>query len=419
MDEYSDPTPIATAKQFKTALLSLKDKGGLSQRDLMLLRAHFHAAKQTISTFQLAKEVGYASFGAVNIRYGKLARRVADSLRYTPTPDSKGDFHWWRTLSYGNDGTPQTDDGHYEWIMRPELVIALKEWNWDCVSTALFINGVFDTVLTPILVAQAAQGGGESFLQPHSGSVVAMLSARPPTPDSPVPLYISTTENLSKICYTAEIVRWEDKRHLSEERRQSVLRYLETFQPEECDLFRGTELGAGKAVNLITIRNLHPLATLPPTSMLTKKSDGLPLKERARSGGWSEVYQRTDLEVFAIATAETEESSTLKLTEEIQRARDLAPDALQQRLATAPRIPERVQIVSIGYRRNADVIVAVLIRANGICERCGKNAPFMRKSDGTPFLEVHHRTPLADGGEDTTENALALCPNCHRELHHG
>jgi predicted HNH restriction endonuclease len=197
------------------------------------------------------------------------------------------------------------------------------------------------------------------------------------------------------------------------------LRYLETFQPEECDLFRGTELGAGKAVNLITIRNLHPLATLPPTSMLTKKSDGLPLKERARSGGWSEVYQRTDLEVFAIATAETEESSTLKLTEEIQRARDLAPDALQQRLATAPRIPERVQIVSIGYRRNADVIVAVLIRANGICERCGKNAPFMRKSDGTPFLEVHHRTPLADGGEDTTENALALCPNCHRELHHG
>jgi len=147
MDEYSDPTPIATAKQFKTALLSLKDKGGLSQRDLMLLRAHFHAAKQTISTFQLAKEVGYASFGAVNIRYGKLARRVADSLRYTPTPDSKGDFHWWRTLSYGNDGTPQTDDGHYEWIMRPELVIALKEWNWDCVSTALFINGVFQDLL--------------------------------------------------------------------------------------------------------------------------------------------------------------------------------------------------------------------------------------------------------------------------------
>jgi 5-methylcytosine-specific restriction protein A len=78
-----------------------------------------------------------------------------------------------------------------------------------------------------------------------------------------------------------------------------------------------------------------------------------------------------------------------------------------------------VQIISIGYRRNADVIVAVLNRANGICERCNKNAPFVRRSDGTPFLEVHHRKPLAEGGEDTTENALALCPNCHREVHHG
>ncbi|MEI9962123.1 MAG: HNH endonuclease signature motif containing protein [Limisphaerales bacterium] len=76
-------------------------------------------------------------------------------------------------------------------------------------------------------------------------------------------------------------------------------------------------------------------------------------------------------------------------------------------------------IISVGYRRNADVIVATLNRANGICERCGKKAPFLRKSGGTPFLEVHHRTPLADGGEDTIENAVALCPNCHREAHYG
>jgi 5-methylcytosine-specific restriction protein A len=26
---------------------------------------------------------------------------------------------------------------------------------------------------------------------------------------------------------------------------------------------------------------------------------------------------------------------------------------------------------------------------------------------------------LAEGGEDTVENALALCPNCHRRLHFG
>ncbi len=287
------------------------------------------------------------------------------------------------------------------------------------MSTALFINGIYDAVLTDILAAQVAQGGGESFLQPYKGSVVSMLRENPPTTNSPVPLYISTTENLSKICYTAEIVKWEDKRELSESRRQIVLRYLETYQAKECDLFRGTELGDGKAVNLITIRNLRRLSIWPPTSLLTKKSDDLPLKERTRAGGWSEVYERGDLAVFTISSAETEESSNRKLAEEIQGARNLDADALRRRLAAAPRIPERVQIISVGFRRNADVIVSVLNRANGICERCRKPAPFLRKSDGTPFLEVHHRTPLAEGGEDTTENALALCPNCHREVHHG
>jgi hypothetical protein len=246
-----------------------------------------------------------------------------------------------------------------------------------------------------------------------------MLRKNPPTANSPVTLYVSTTENLSKICYTAEIIKWEDKRELSESRRQTVLRSLETYQTNECGLFRGAELGEGKAVNLITIRNLRRLAMWPPTSLLTKKSDGLPLKERTRAGGWSEVYERGDLSVFTISSTETEESSTRKLAEEIEGARTLDADALQRRLAAAPRIPERVQIISVGYRRNADVIVAVLNRANGVCERCRKNAPFVRRLDGTPFLEVHHRTPLSEGGEDTTENALALCPNCHREVHHG
>lgn len=37
----------------------------------------------------------------------------------------------------------------------------------------------------------------------------------------------------------------------------------------------------------------------------------------------------------------------------------------------------------------------------------------------SPFLEVHHVVPLADGGVDELGNAAALCPMCHRELHFG
>ncbi|WAG20214.1 HNH endonuclease [Burkholderia gladioli] len=71
------------------------------------------------------------------------------------------------------------------------------------------------------------------------------------------------------------------------------------------------------------------------------------------------------------------------------------------------------------FLRNADVVAEVLHRANGACERCKNPAPFLRKKDGSPYLEVHHVQQLANDGEDTVDNAIALCPNCHREMHFG
>ena len=35
------------------------------------------------------------------------------------------------------------------------------------------------------------------------------------------------------------------------------------------------------------------------------------------------------------------------------------------------------------------------------------------------YLETHHIVPLHEGGDDTSENVIALCPNHHREAHYG
>ncbi len=284
------------------------------------------------------------------------------------------------------------------------------------VSTALFINGIFDGVCTEILAAQKAQDGGESFLQPYKSQVIRMLQERKPTPEDPIRLYVSTTGNLSQICYTAEIIRWEDKRELSEQRRREVRHHLEMFQFKEVDLFTGAQENGEMAINLVSIRKLHRLDTLYPTSLLRKVSDSLPLRKRTRSGGWSEVYDLGD--VIELPT-ETRERFESKLAAEVEVSRKLSDETLQARLASAGKVPPKVQVISVGYRRNPDVIVAVLRRAKGVCEKCRKDAPFLRSSDGSPFLEVHHRLSLSQGGEDSVENALALCPNCHRAIHHG
>ncbi|WP_198683955.1 HNH endonuclease [Aliidiomarina celeris] len=70
------------------------------------------------------------------------------------------------------------------------------------------------------------------------------------------------------------------------------------------------------------------------------------------------------------------------------------------------------------FLRDAAVVAYVLNKAGGVCECCNEGAPFLKKNE-EPFLEVHHVKHLADGGSDTIQNTIAVCPNCHRELHYG
>lgn len=124
-DVYSDPTPIATAEQFKAALPKVQ----ISESELAMLRTQYGAPNHTISPGQMAKELHYGSYAAVNSRYGALAHRVAEALDYLPGL-ADGKRHWWRTLSYWNDDAPEAEEGQDQWIMRPELAQALQELKW-------------------------------------------------------------------------------------------------------------------------------------------------------------------------------------------------------------------------------------------------------------------------------------------------
>jgi hypothetical protein len=109
---------------------------------------------------------------------------------------------------------------------------------------------------------------------------------------------------------------------------------------------------------------------------------------------------------------------TRRFEESVHEALEGGATERRVRLANASRLPTRVEITTSVFDRNPDVVAEVLLRAEGVCEGCSQPAPFVRRSDGTPYLEVHHRIPLADGGEDVPENAVALCPNCHRAAHY-
>ncbi len=109
------------------------------------------------------------------------------------------------------------------------------------------------------------------------------------------------------------------------------------------------------------------------------------------------------------------------------------PDDLQTRVQSARKKIKAGSLTSLplkteaavraettGWRfvRDPNVIAWVTLNAGGVCEACESPAPFSRE-DGEPYLEVHHVRPLAEGGPDSADNAIAACPTCHRRFHHG
>lgn len=96
-------------------------------------------------------------------------------------------------------------------------------------------------------------------------------------------------------------------------------------------------------------------------------------------------------------------------------AERLSVDALLERAKKVSGQSRRT-VKSQTYVRDAYVAEYTKRRANGICDLCGKPAPFNDKK-GNPYLESHHVHWLSRGGEDTIYNTVALDPSCHKKIH--
>lgn len=95
-----------------------------------------------------------------------------------------------------------------------------------------------------------------------------------------------------------------------------------------------------------------------------------------------------------------------------------APYQDQFSVLSHPTLPtERKEVTTHVYDRREDVRRSVLMRAGGRCEWCG-GAGF-KTVNGLIYLETHHVVPLSEGGTDSANNVVAVCPNHHREAHYG
>ena len=166
-------------------------------------------------------------------------------------------------------------------------------------EVALFINGIFARVLDEILETQSEFPGYTLFLQPYSADPIRLLRDNVPSPDAPVTLYASASNDLANVRYTADIVGWEDKTAMNPSRRREVTDIIQKRQQgergndmEEAGLYNMTGSDDKPSRNLIHIRRAVKLDVPFSVGELIKTSDDEPLSiNRTMPGRWSPVYK--------------------------------------------------------------------------------------------------------------------------------
>jgi 5-methylcytosine-specific restriction enzyme A len=159
-------------------------------------------------------------------------------------------------------------------------------------ESALFINGIFESVLKEIWRIQSVLPEQILFLQPYKGQPIVELRHLPPSVDDPMRLFLSITTDLNNVHYGAEIVGWDDKNILAGEKRRVIEEILAAFQKgEEGGLYDLAKDRERPSQNLIHIRRLKKLDPPFPVSHLVKTREGTPLQNRNTPGGWAYVHK--------------------------------------------------------------------------------------------------------------------------------
>jgi 5-methylcytosine-specific restriction protein A len=114
------PTPASfTPPPADRYVAAFRSVSNITDRQIQMLRVHYHAPGRTVTAKQLAAWVGYRSYSAVNSQYGRLARLVGEQLDYRPEPEWLGTLVLFKKLQ-----------NEWHWLMRPEVAAALERLGW-------------------------------------------------------------------------------------------------------------------------------------------------------------------------------------------------------------------------------------------------------------------------------------------------
>ena len=113
---------VPSSDEYVRAFRALEDKITAKQREL--LEAHHRAPARVISATRLAELVGYESYSAVNLHYGKLGAAIARELGY----DLGKNVRVGILVEFVDPKYAANE--HWLWVLRHPVVKALEDLGW-------------------------------------------------------------------------------------------------------------------------------------------------------------------------------------------------------------------------------------------------------------------------------------------------
>ena len=176
------------------------------------------------------------------------------------------------------------------------------------------------------------------------------------------------------------------------------------FSRQDLDLNSKRTLGKGYELGCI-LKKTYNISELPSNSVLVQDLWSL-------IGIYEELKFKVGEDVLFAETGFYRDQ--YEIEEEIN-------DVVKTKVLSKPKgqeVPTKKLLAgTTSFVPDLEVKAFVLQNANGVCEFCDKQAPFVT-TKGRPYLDVHHVKWRSNGGSDKVENAIAVCPNCHMRFHH-
>lgn len=373
---------VPSATKFRRAFESV----ALSESDLKMLRVHYRASDQTLTSREMSRLMGWGGQSA-SAHYGPLGARVGQHLDWKP--NDRDEYYATMDVSVLVQGR-RDDGGEYHWVLRPQVARALEDLgivDRQLVTPELSIPFVVGEVYHRRRDIHARYGGQQQggIATPSEAPFVILFSNDAGEQYG----YQDDWVEDGTFAYTGEGQQGDQQLI-----RGNAAIHDHVANGKDLLLFRATsDTGMYRYLGCFSYAG-HELDRRPD------RDD----KERSVI-----VFHLLPNAADHTETATEELPSELSLEELRAKAYAAAKETTEG--------PTRQSVRSY-YARSSIVRAFVLKRANGHCEGCKQPAPFTR-ADGSPYLEPHHTHRVSDGGPDNPAWVAALCPNCHRRIHSG